>query len=65
MDEQATMLLCGSLQDFAVSPKSICKGRENRFTRGVEVQVFQLRIDIKSSLCSLFLVLVVSLKSFP
>lgn len=45
-DEQPTMLLCGSRQDFAVSLKTICNRGENQFTRGVEIQVFQPRIQI-------------------
>lgn len=40
LDEQTTMLLCGSVQDFAVSLKAICNTGENQFTRGVEIQVF-------------------------
>lgn len=45
-DEQATVSLCGSLQDFSVSPKTICNSGEIQYTRGVEIQLFQLSIQI-------------------
>lgn len=45
-DTQATILLCGSLQDFSVSLKTICNRREIQFTRGVEIQLFQPSIQI-------------------